>query len=225
MKSLIAMAAQTVLAATAAVALCASPAAAQSTANPPAANPSGKHNSKAPVDITADQAEFHNNDCVYVYTGSVEALQDTSRIRSDVMIAHLEVTKGKQPGATAAQVTNGCGATTSVEAKGHVYYVAADGRRVHGDNGFYDLGASTITITGDVTAVDSGNNVMRGTKMVYNTQTGEGHVEGGAKGPGAKNRPRGVFYPKDAGKDASAAGDTASADKPPAEKKKKKAAQ
>lgn len=229
MKSLIAMAAptaratRTALAAALFVAIFAPSAAAESTSNT-----SGKHNSKAPIDIQADQAEFHNGDCVYVYSGSVEALQDTSRIRSDVMIAHLEVTKGKLPGGGSAQITNGCGAPINVEAKGHVYYVAADGRRVHGDNGFYDLGASTITITGDVTAVDSGNNVMRGTKMVYNTKTGEGHVEGGAKGPGAKNRPRGVFYPKDSGRDAAATSDSAVADKSasnksPADNKKKTA--
>jgi lipopolysaccharide export system protein LptA len=192
MKSLIAMAARTALAASAAVAFCALPAAAQP----------GK-GSKAPLDISSDEAEFHNNDCHYVYTGSVEALQDTARLRADVMIARQEVTKGKA-GATSSQVANGCGATISVEAKGHVYYAATDGRRLHGDNGFYDLGASTITITGDVTAVDASNNVMRGTRMVYNTQTGEGHVEGGGKGPGAKNRPRGVFYPKDSGADAAA---------------------
>ena len=202
MKSPIAIAARTVLAAGVAAALLALPATAQP-----------GRGSKAPVDITADEAEFHNADCRYVYTGSVEALQDTARLRADVMIAHLEVTKGKTPGASAsAQAANGCGATTSVEAKGHVYYAAADGRRLHGDNGFYDLPNSTITITGDVTAVDASNNVMRGTRMVYNTQTGEGHVEGGGKGPGSKNRPRGVFYPKDSGADASA--DKAGGDKP-----------
>jgi lipopolysaccharide export system protein LptA len=91
---------------------------------------------------------------------------------------------------------------TTLEAKGNVYYVSGDGRRVHGDNGFYDAASTTITITGDVTAVD-GQNVMRGTKMVYNTDTGEGHVEGGGKGPNAKNRPRGVFYPKDSNSDAA----------------------
>jgi lipopolysaccharide export system protein LptA len=186
MKSPIAMAAKG-LAASAALALCALPAAAQAP---------GK-GSKAPIDITADQAEFHNAECRYVYTGSVEALQDTTRLRADQMIAHMEITKAKAPGADPSSVTNGCGATTSVEAKGHVYYAAADGRRLHGDNAFYDLGASTVTITGDVTAVDASNNVMRGTRMVYNTKTGEGHVEGGGKGPGAKTRPRGVFYPKD----------------------------
>jgi lipopolysaccharide export system protein LptA len=175
MKSLIAMAALMV------TALAAQPAAAQLLKN-----------SKAPWDITADHGEVMA-DCSAVWSGSAEALQANSRLRADTMIAHLEK-KNAKPGASGASE---CGEMISLEAKGHVYYVSSDGRRVHGDNGFYDAMSTTITVTGDVTAVD-GQNVMRGTKMVYNTQTGEGHVEGGGKGPGAKNRPRGVFYPKDA---------------------------
>lgn len=188
MTSLNATAARVALAAMAAGLLSAQPAAAQLAKN-----------SKAPVDVTADQAEFHNNDCMYVYSGSAEALQDTTRLRADVMIAHLEMKKDKPKAAAGSDAgnTGSCGDLISMEAKGNVYYVSADGRRVHGDNGFYDAMTTTVTITGDVTAVDGANNVMRGAKMVYNTQTGEGHVEGSAKGPNAKNRPRGVFYPKD----------------------------
>jgi len=201
MKSLIALAAPIALATVAALA--AQPAAAQIAKHP-----------KAPIDIVADHGEM-KADCTGVWSGSAEALQDSSRLRADTMIAHLERKKGK-PGATGA---GDCGEMVSLEAKGSVYYVSSDGRRVHGDNGFYDAASTTITITGDVTAVD-GQNVMRGTKMVYNTQTGEGHVEGGGKGAGSKNRPRGVFYPKDAAADgAQPAGDK------PAEPKKKKAAQ
>lgn len=196
MKSPIAMAAQFALLTTAAAAVLAvQPAAAQS-----------PKNSKAPFDVSADQLETHSADCVAIYSGSAEALQEASRLRADTMIAHLEVTKGrsaKPTTVTSATSAAGCGAMTTLEAKGNVYYVSGDGRRVHGDNGFYDAASTTITITGDVTAVD-GQNVMRGTKMVYNTQTGEGHVEGGGKGPNAKNRPRGVFYPKDASNDAAA---------------------
>jgi lipopolysaccharide export system protein LptA len=186
MKSLIAMAAL------AAAVLAVQPAAAQS-----------PKNSKAPFDVSADQLETHSADCVAIYTGSAEALQEASRLRADILIAHLEVTKGAKPAkATTASAGAGCGAMTTLEAKGNVYYLSGDGRRVHGDNGFYDAASTTITITGDVTAVD-GQNVMRGTKMVYNTDTGEGHVEGGGKGPNAKNRPRGVFYPKDSSSDAA----------------------
>ncbi|HEY8003790.1 MAG TPA: LptA/OstA family protein [Phenylobacterium sp.] len=169
----------------AAAALGVQPAAAQLAKNP-----------KAPVDVVADNFEMHNAECVGVYTGSAEASQDTSRLRADKMTIHLEVKKNK-PGAAGAVGASSCGDMLSLEANGSVYYVSSDGRRIHGDHGFYDAPSAIITITGDVTAVD-GQNVMRGAKMVYNTQTGEGHVEGGGKGPGAKNRPRGVFYPKDA---------------------------
>jgi len=219
----------TALAATAAM-LAVHPAAAQPAAAPAAPKPAVtktapvKSDPKAPVDITADQLEIHNNDCEYVYTGSAEALQDNSRLRSDILIGHLEKMAKPKGVATSANGDSGstCGDLVSVEAKGNVYYVAADGRRVHGDNGFYDAASTTITITGDVSAVDAGNNVMRGTKMVYNTQTGEGHVEGGAKGPAAKNRPRGVFYPKNGDQSADKSSATpADQSQPPAKKKKK----
>jgi lipopolysaccharide export system protein LptA len=178
---------------------------------------------KAPVDIRSDTAETRNADCTAIWSGSAEALQDTSRLRADVMIAHQEILKKPKAGASAGAAPgpgNACGDTLSLEAKGNVYYAnAADGRRVHGDNAVYDYTNTTITITGDVTAVD-GENVMRGTKMVYNTQTGEGHMEGQAKGAAAKNRPRGVFYPKDASSDASATTPGAATATPAKPKKK-----
>ncbi|MBS0332117.1 MAG: hypothetical protein JSS35_05075 [Proteobacteria bacterium] len=199
MKSLIVMAAL----ATAGL-LAAQPAAAQAPA-------SAQKAPKSPIDITADRLDTQNNDCVYTWTGSAEALRDTSRLRADVMIAHLEVKKdakgaakpaGSSSGPAGVASGNSCGEMTSLDAKGHVYYVSTDGKRVHGDNAHYDAASTTITITGDVTAVQ-GQNVMRGTKMVDNTQTGEGYVEGGARGAGAKNRPRAVLYPKDSDPNAS----------------------
>jgi lipopolysaccharide export system protein LptA len=41
-----------------------------------------------------------------------------------------------------------------------------------------------------------GQNVLRGSRMVFNTRTGQGHMEGAAKGRNKVDRPRGVFYPK-----------------------------
>jgi len=184
------------------IAMAATVAAALLTAQPAAAQLAKQ--SKQPIDITSDDAVM-NADCTMVWSGSAEALQDTARLRANTLVAHLEMKKGKPGAAAAGGSSSACGEMTSLEAKGAVYYVSSDGRRVHGDNGFYDASTKTITITGDVTAVD-GQNVMRGTKMVYNTDTGEGHVEGGGKGPGAKSRPRGVFYPKDSNEPADAQG-------------------
>jgi lipopolysaccharide export system protein LptA len=188
MKSLIAMAALA-----AAGVLAALPAAAQ------------LGNAKAPLDITADEAESHNAECTAIWRGSAEALQGTSRLRADVMTATMErqANKVKPSGGATTGGGSNCGDLISIDARGSVYFVDAT-RRVHGDKAFYDAASTTVTITGDVTAVE-GDNVMRGTKMVYNTQTGEGHVEGGGKGPAAKNRPRGVFYPKQTPSNPSAA--------------------
>jgi lipopolysaccharide export system protein LptA len=210
-------------------------AAAASAAAAPAAD-AGKA-PRSPLDITSDQAETHSSDCSVIWTGSPEALRDQARLRADVMIGHMEILKKAKAGAKApakpvaapgaAPGGGDCGDLLNVEAKGNVYYASPDGRRVHGDNAFYDAVTKIITITGDVTAVD-GQNVMRGAKAVYNTDTGEGHMEGGGKGPGAKNRPRGVFYPKDAKTDdqtASATPGAATPAAPAAKPKKKKAPQ
>jgi lipopolysaccharide export system protein LptA len=200
MKSLIAMAAL------AAATLAVQPAAAQ----PAAAQPAKA--AKGPIDITADQLETHNADCVSVWTGSAEALQDAARLRADVLTAHMEPKKVKPGGGVGGAGSGSCGDLVSINAKGNVYYADA-ARRLHGDEGLYDATNTTLTITGDVVAVD-GQNVMRGTRMVYNTQTGEGRVEGGAKGPGAKNRPRAVFYPKDSGAAQGASGAQSQTNKP-----------
>jgi lipopolysaccharide export system protein LptA len=215
MKSLIAMAALAVVVSTAPAAYAAAAPASAPKSGQPEKNP------KAPIDISSDHAETHSDTCTAIWTGAAEALQDTSRLRADVMIAHQEIMKDKPAPSSGAASASACGATVSLEAKGNVYYATTD-RRVHGDNAFYDYAKTTITITGDVTAVN-GQNVMRGTKMVYNTETGEGHMEGSAKGAGAKTRPRGVFYPKDANDNA---GDAAQNGKTSdAKPKKKKVAQ
>ena len=63
-------------------------------------------------------------------------------------------------------------------------------------------GEGFIVITGDVGAV-SGQNVIRGSRLVVNSATGDAQMEAGAKGPG-KARPRAVIYPnQQAGQTAS----------------------
>src|SRR5258708_40275699 len=129
-------------------------AAAALAAQPAAAQLGG---SKAPVDITADEAESHNADCTATWRGSAEALQGTSRLRADVMTAQMErqTEKVKTSGTTGS---GGCGDLVSIEAKGSVYFVTPT-RRVHGDKGFYDAASTTVTITGDVTAVGGGHDM------------------------------------------------------------------
>jgi lipopolysaccharide export system protein LptA len=143
--------------------------------------------SDGPIDVTADQLEVQQSNCVSVWRGNAEALQGDTRLRANVM--RMFMSKGTaKPGAA-----GGCGELTRLEAEGGVYYVTPQ-QRVRGDNGVYDAANETVVLTGDVVAVQ-GQNVLRGTRMVFNTRTGEGKMEGSARGRNQTNRPRGVFYP------------------------------
>src|SRR3954449_5660044 len=89
--------------AAAAAALLASPAAAQLATG-----------SSGPVDITADQLEGANGACTSIWRGHAEALQDTARLRADVLTADFAPKSG---------ASNQCGDLVRMRAEGSVYYV------------------------------------------------------------------------------------------------------
>jgi lipopolysaccharide export system protein LptA len=146
-------------------------------------------NAKGPIDISADQAEVQSKSCVTTWRGRAEALQGEARVRADVLKAIFEA----KPGSGSTTGGN-CGDLVRIEAQGSVYYVSAKDQRVHGDQAVYEAASDTVTVTGDVVALQ-GQNVLRGSRMVYNTDTGEGRMVGTATGKNAAGRPRGVFYP------------------------------
>lgn len=145
--------------------------------------------SDAPVDITADSLEVVNNECMSIWSGSAEALQDRTRLRADVL-----KTFSKKGPAKAGGQGSSCGALDRMEAIGNVFYVTPQ-QRVRGDHATYDVTSEKIVITGDVVAVQ-GQNVIRGSRLVVNVATGDAQMESGSKGAG-KARPRAVIYPSD----------------------------
>ena len=155
-------------------------------------------NSDAPFDITADELEVQNKACVSVWRGKAEALQGQARLRADLLRAIFQT----KPGASSATGTGACGDLLRIEAEGSVYYVTAKGQRVRGDAGVYDAIGETVTMTGDVVAVQD-QNVMRGSRMIFNSKTGEGRMLGNATGRNQGARPRGVFYPSKKSESAS----------------------
>lgn len=175
------------IAAMAAAAALAAPAAAQVATN-----------SKAPIDVTADNLVTSNSGCEATWSGNAEALQDNARLRADVL--KIINKPGGKPAKSGAGAGGGCGAMDRMEAHGNVYYVRP-GQRVRANDAVYEAGSTIITMTGDVVAVRD-QNVLRGDKMIFNTDTGEGQVVGTAKGRGAKERPRGVFYPQQSSSDS-----------------------
>ncbi len=167
------------IAAVSALALAAVPAAAQLA-----------RGSSAPLDITADELEVTDNACTAIWRGNAEAMQETSRLRAQV----LRIYNAKAPAARPGAKAGNCGEMDRIEAEGQVYYVTPD-QRVRANAATYSAANEVLTMTGDVVAVQ-GQNVLRGTKMVFNTRTGQGNMVGQTTGKNAQGRVRGVFYPK-----------------------------
>jgi lipopolysaccharide export system protein LptA len=141
-------------------------------------------NSKAPIDITANEAEVVNAQCSTTWRGNAEALQDKSRLRADTIRAFAKP-KGK-----GADGQPDCGATERIEAEGHVFYVSAD-QSARSDRAVYTAASDQVVMTGNVIVVQ-GNDVARGERLTLNTVTHEAKMEAGGAGGG---RVRAVIYP------------------------------
>ena len=136
---------------------------------------------KGPLDIRSERGSVRVSECRMEYSGNVEVLQDSARLRSDALDRYSakQTSKGS-PGAS------GCGDTVRLEARGHVYYVYGE-RRVRADHAVYIASDETLTITGNVVLVQ-GKDVQRCTRVVVNTRTGDAIFDG--------EPVRAVLYPK-----------------------------
>ncbi|WP_406855999.1 LptA/OstA family protein [Alsobacter sp. KACC 23698] len=158
-------------------------------------------NSKEPIKIDADRLEVFNKEQRAVYTGNVVAIQGDTTIKCPTMIVYFE--RQNRNGAAGAAATAGAGAQPAaapanaegeqeggtslkrVEAKGGVTVISKD-QIATGNEGVFDRGSNRIILTGNV-ALSQGENVTKGDKLVYNTESGVAVVEGG--------RVKGFFVP------------------------------
>jgi lipopolysaccharide export system protein LptA len=150
---------------------------------------------KGPVDITADQLTGHNKDCEAIYTGNAEALQGTSRLRADVMDFFNKKIPPVHPG-TSDSDNPTCGDLERMEAHGNVFYVTPE-RVVKGDDAIYTADNTTIVMTGKEVVATQGKNVISGTRLTINTNTGEATMINERTGRGSPARVRSVIYPQD----------------------------
>jgi lipopolysaccharide export system protein LptA len=141
----------------------------------------------APIDITADNLDLIDAERVQVWTGSVEAVQGTNRLRSSV----LRVFHAAKPGARPGELGQ-WGDAQRMVAEGPVHFVTPDSI-AKGDRAVYELLPDEITITGNV-VVTRGENVVKGDRLVIDVKTGRSTLASNAKGRGS-DRVRGVFYP------------------------------
>jgi lipopolysaccharide export system protein LptA len=151
------------------------------------------------IGITADKAEQFQDKHMYVWTGSVEVVQNGARLVTDKLTA-FTYAPGEDPKAPAAapkppsggQEELSTGSIKQLVAEGHVFYVTQN-ENVRGDNGVYDAAPDTMTMTGNVIAVQ-GKNVVRGDRMVMDRKTGQTTVISSATGRSNPNRVRAVIY-------------------------------
>ena len=149
--------------------------------------------SNSPVDVTADQLEAQPQQCLAIYRGNVEALQGTSRLRTNLLNIYAKAGPAQAQPAPGGGPSSKCGALDRMEAHGSVYYMTPS-EVVKGDDAVYLADAKTITLTGDV-VVSQGKNVVVGNRLVINTDTQQATMESNAKGAGVANRVRSVLYP------------------------------
>jgi lipopolysaccharide export system protein LptA len=129
-----------------------------------------------PMDVSSDNFEGDMQTKVGTYSGNVIVVQATCKLRADKVVA--EAVSGND--------------LNRLTAVGNVVFNSTSGTAV-GDNGVYDLGPKLLTLTGKV-VLTKGKDVMRGTRLVVDVNTGVAHLT--AKGmPGG--RVQSSFIPKE----------------------------
>lgn len=151
-------------------------------------------NSKEPIQIDADKLEVFSKEQRAVYSGNVIAVQGETTIKAPEMTVFYDRQNDKTatPPAEGAQDDGGT-SLRRVEAKGGVSVVSKD-QVATGNEGVFDRASNKIILTGNV-ALSQGENVTKGQKLVYDTETGVALVESGPTAGTPGGRVRGVFVP------------------------------
>ncbi len=138
---------------------------------------------------------MQNEQRLTIWRGNVEALQGQNRLRTPQLTVYFAQRQPPAPGqpAPAASPTGSLGSIERMEATGPVYFVTPT-QTAKGDKGVYTASDETITLTGNVVLVQD-RNVAKGDTLTINQRTGQSTLVSAAKGRGASQRVRGVFYP------------------------------
>ena len=147
---------------------------------------------KGPLDISSDHFSADNPNNTATYDGHVEALQDDNRMRSDNLVVFFQPRSATsapapKPAAGADDATPMSSKIDHMIATGNVYFVTPT-QVIKGDKAVYTKADDTIVVTGEVVGTQ-GENVMRGTRLVYHHSTGQSTMDSDT------GRVRTVIYP------------------------------
>ena len=141
----------------------------------------GKHDANAPINVSADKFQADSNAKTGTWSGNVLVVQGDMRMRANSVRLNV-VGKDNKP--------------DKILASGSVVVDSPNSGTVTGDNGVYDVVARTVTMTGKVVLTRQ-KDVMRGSQLTVNLETGVATLGSGARAPGATNggRVQGIFTP------------------------------
>jgi lipopolysaccharide export system protein LptA len=142
--------------------------------------PSGlSKNSKEPIAIEADALEVFDKERRAIYSGNVIVTQGDTVMKGKKMVIFYDKPT-ETAGAAASSAPDADTSIRRVEAEGNVIIIDKD-QIATGDSAVYENATDTVTMTGNV-ALSKGQNVTKGTKLVYNLGTGVANVDAGATG-------------------------------------------
>jgi lipopolysaccharide export system protein LptA len=139
----------------------------------PAKPITAQRNSNAPIGISSDSFQADLNAKSGTYSGNVVVVQGDTKLRADQV--RILTVNGK---------------ADKITASGKVVVDSPASGTVTGDNGVYSVGPRTVLMTGNV-VLKKGKDVMQGSQLTVNLNTGLASLGGGAKTPGAASTPGG----------------------------------
>ena len=124
-------------------------------------------NPDQPVEIEADKLEVEDQSQEATFIGNVVAVQGDTRLRSD----RLKATYAAGPDGGKTQITQ-------IIATGRVHVLSKDDQSANGDWARYNVATREI-VMGDKVVLRQGQNVIRGTKLYIDLNSGRSRVSGG----------------------------------------------
>ena len=149
-------------------------------------NPFGgfRHDSTAPIEITADALEVRQAESRAIFTGDVVAGQGDLRLAAQSLSVWYVARDGADPAAA-----EGGGDIDRLRAEGSVF-LSSGAETARGEWADYDVSTGMVTMGGGV-VLAQGDNAIRGERLVVDLNRGVGRVEGG--------RVQSVFRPAPSG--------------------------
>lgn len=140
----------------------------------------------APIEIEADALEVEDQKHIATFIGNVVATQGDMKLRADRLKADYAAKSGAK------------NRITEILATGNVHVTSKDDQSADGDWARYTVATRTI-LMGDKVVLRQGQNVIRGSKLSIDLNSGKSRIVGGAEAgtpeKGANGRVKALFQP------------------------------